>query len=226
MKICRCYLKDYPKWTYYDHSLDKQRELILNTFKELALNGFEDDEIDEYIPYDRTIHSTGGGEARRFGQMIDWTQVKSNKKRESVYVGGRFSKEDSRWMRKKRNPDKKIRAKIYWYVDFEGRENLKSLIADLENKVLVESPSRPKELPPRYDQEWFYSADFTENYSKYDVEPDSLVMESTKEAIFYQTIFEMIWNGNSLGEIVEAVSTDDMTITRTGVANYKKQLEL
>ena len=226
MKICRCYLKDYPKWTYYDHSLDKQRELILNTFKELALNGLEDDEIDEYIPYDRTIHSTGGDEARRFGQMIDWTQVKSNKKGESVYVGGRFSKEDSRWMRKKRNPDTKIRAKIYWYVDFEGRENLKSLIDDLENKVLVESPSRPKELPPRYDQEWFYSADFTENYSKYDVEPDSLVMESTKEAIFYQTIFEMIWNGNSLGEIVEAVSTDDMTITRTGVANYKKQLEL
>ena len=34
--------------------------------------------------------------------MIDWEQVKTNKKGESVYIGGRFSKEDSSWMRKKR----------------------------------------------------------------------------------------------------------------------------
>jgi hypothetical protein len=188
--------------------------------KEITFNGLADDEIDEYIPYERTIHSTGGDEAKRFGDMIDWTQVKTNKRGESVHLGGRFSKEDIRWMRKSRNSDSNIRAKIFWYVDFEGRENLKMLIDDLENKIWTDNSSSP--YPKGKRQEWFWSADFTEDYSKYDVEPDDLLMDETKEAIFYQKIFHGIHNGKSLGEIVKLVSTDKMTISKPAVSNFKK----
>ena len=226
MKTYRAYLKLYPEWKYYDLSLDRQRELILNNIKEDALDGLEDDEIDEYIPYEREFQSTGPDESKRFGEMIDWEQVITNKKGDSQYIGGRFSKEDSSWMRKKRNPDKKIRAKIFWYVDFEGRENLKQLIDDLENKIWTDNSSRPKELPPSYSQEWFWSADFAVDYSKYDVEPDVVVTENTQESKFYQNIFELIRSCEySLKEIAESVSTDNFSISHTQIGTLKKSVE-
>ncbi len=234
MKICRCYLKHYPKWTHYHLSMDKQRQLILKSMKDFRPD-IKDNEIDEYIPYEKDIQSSGADESKRFGEMIDivW-KLKTNYSEKSVrdssfgtYEGdgkkhseiitpelwkekntGRFSETDSRWFKKTRDSDTKTKSKIYWYVDFDGRENLKKLVDELDVK------------------EFYCSADFTENYSRYDVDPDSLVMEATKEAIFYQTIFEMIWNGNSLGEIVKAVSTDEMSISKTGVADYKKLVGL
>lgn len=232
MRICRCYLKKYPKWKYYNLSLDKQRELILNNLKELTFFSIlADDEIAEYIPYEKHIQSTGSDESNRFGEMIDkvW-KLKSRYKEKNVkdysygtYQGdekthneiitpelwrekntGRYTETDSRWIKKTRSPDSNTKVKIYWYVDFDGRENLKNLVDDLDVN------------------EFYCSADFAENYSKYDVEPDSLLMESTKGAIFHQTIFKMIWDGKSLGEIKKAVSKDGMTITKPAVKDYRE----
>jgi hypothetical protein len=227
LKTFRAYLKHYPKWQYYDLSLDWQRELILNNIKEDALNGLEDDEIDEYIPYERKFQSTGPDESKRFGEMIDWEQVKTNKKGESVYIGGRFSKEDSSWMRKKRNPDKKIRAKIFWYVDFEGRENLKNLIDDLENKIPTDNSS--SKYPKGKEQEWFWSADFAVDYSKYDVEPDVVVTENTKESKFYQNIFELIREDKlSYLQIAEEVSNPkkNLTISDSQIGRMKELIKV
>jgi hypothetical protein len=210
--------------------MDKQRQLILKSMKDFRPD-IKDNEIDEYIPYEKDIQSSGTDESKRFGEMIDivW-KLKSGYTEKSVkdssfgtYEGdgkkhseiitpelwkekntGRFSDTDSRWLKKTRNPNSETKRKIYWYVDFDSRENLSKLVNELDVN------------------EYYCSADFTENYSKYDVEPDDIIMESTKESIFYQTIFRMIWNGNSLGEIKNAVSTNEMTISKTGIADYKK----
>jgi hypothetical protein len=178
LKICRCYLKDYPKWTHYDLSIEKQREMILNS----DLFGCEEDYIDEVIPYDAEINSGGGVQRNIF--------VNRNE-----------------WFKKNRNPNIKPKVKIFWYVDLNGRDRLKQLVYDLEEK------------------ESFYSADFTENYSRHEVEPNEIILESTKEAIFYQTIFKMLWDEHSLGEIKKAVETDQLTISRTGIKNYRDQLD-
>ena len=44
MKVCRCYLKHYPKWSHYHLSLEKQRDLILDRYKEYS--DLQDDEIE------------------------------------------------------------------------------------------------------------------------------------------------------------------------------------
>ena len=59
-------------------------------------------------------------------------------------------------------------------MDIGGRENLKQLVEDLDVK------------------ETYISADFTADYSPYEIEPDALITEETQSAVFYQTIFEMI----------------------------------
>ena len=96
----------------------------------------------------------------------------------------------------------------------------------MENKIWTDNSSRPKELPPSYSQEWFWSADFAVDYSKYDVEPDVVVTENTQESKFYQNIFELIRSGEySLKEIAESVSTDNFSISHTQIATFKKYVE-
>ena len=108
------------------------------------------------------------------------------------------------WFKKTRNPDQKPKVKIYWYVDISGRENLTQLVDDLDVK------------------ETYISADFTADYSPYEIEPDALITEETQSAVFYQTIFEMIRNKVSLREIAKSVSNEEMSITHTAVGNLKE----
>jgi hypothetical protein len=182
LKICRCYLKDYREWKYYSLSVDKQRELILNYLKDSFVSAIDDNEIEEIISYEPHIETSGGSERNRFMGHNDW-------------------------IRKSRIEDSKTKIKIYWYVDFDSRENLSNLIDELNVN------------------ENFLSADFTEDYSKFEVEPDTIVKESTKEAIFYQTIFDLIRDKNSLREIANKVSTNEMTISAPAIGELKKKSE-
>ena len=127
-------------------------------------------------------------------RIAEYTRVTEDEIEEVVLKQG-----GKDWITKTRDSNYKPKAKIYWYVDIEGRENLKQLVEDLDVK------------------EWFYSADFTEDYSKYEVEPDEIVVEETKQSEFYQRIFEMANDGISNGKIAKAVSTKEMSITRQAI---------
>ena len=98
----------------------------------------------------------------------------------------------------------------------------------MENKIWTDNSSRPKELPPRYSQEWFWSADFAVDYSKYDVEPDVVVTENAQESKFYQEIFELIRSGKyKLKEIerIFKIRTNNFRISHTQIATFKKYVE-
>ena len=175
LRILRCYLKHYPKWKHYDLSIDKQRELILNS----EILGREEEYVDEVITKPINLNTSGG--------------IQRN-----IFV------DRNEWFNKHRDSNKKPTAKIYWYVDIDGRENLKQLVDDLDVK------------------ETYISADFTADYSFYEVEPDALITEDTESAVFYQTIFEMLRNKVSLREIAKSVSNEEMSITHTAVGNLKE----
>ena len=161
-------------------SIHKQRELILDRIKEYTR--VTEDDLEEVIPYQETANSSSRNQTQLFTPKNDWI----TKTRDSNY---------------------KPKAKIYWYVDIEGRENLKQLVEDLDVK------------------EWFYSADFTEDYSKYEVEPDEIVVEETKQSEFYQRIFEMANDGISNGKIAEAVKTNEISITRQAIGLMRNSVK-
>ena len=175
LRILRCYLKHYSKWKHYDLSFDKQRELILNS----ELLGCDEEYVDEVIPYDGKISTSGGIQRNIFIDRNDW-------------------------FKKNRNPNINPKIKLYWYVDIDGREKLNQLVNDIDVN------------------ETFYSADFTADYSIYEVQPDALIKEDTESAVFYQTIFEMLRNKVSLREIAKSVSSDAISITQTAVGNLKE----
>ena len=108
------------------------------------------------------------------------------------------------WFKKNRNPNINPKVKLYWYVDIDDREKLNQLVNDIDVN------------------ETFYSADFTADYSIYEVQPDALIKEDTESAVFYQTIFEMLRNKVSLREIAKSVSNEEMSITHTAVGNLKE----
>jgi len=114
--------------------------------------------------------------------------------------------EHNDWFRKPKLEGVKTKAKIAWYLDVDNtREQLNRLVEECETSDI------------------FYSADFTADYSRYDIEPDTLVLESTKEAVFYQNIFEHIHkNKLSLAKIGEAVSSKDLSITAGALCALKK----
>ena len=101
LRILRCYLKHYPQWKHYNLSFDKQRELILNS----ELLECDEEYVDEVIPYDGKISTSGGIQRNIFIDRNDW-------------------------FKKNRNPDIEPKFKIYWYVDIEGRDKLKQLVND------------------------------------------------------------------------------------------------
>ena len=179
MRILRCYLKHYPQWKHYNLSFDKQRELILNS----KLLGCNEEYVDEVIPYDGKISTSGGIQRNIFIDRNDW-------------------------FKKNRNPDIEPKFKIYWYVDIEGRDKLKQLVNDIGVN------------------ETFYSADFTADYSIYEVQPDALIKEDTESAVFYQTIFEMLRKKVSLREIAKSVSNEGINITHTAIGNLKESAGL
>ena len=114
--------------------------------------------------------------------------------------------EHNDWFRKPKLEGVETKAKITWYLDTnKKREQLERLANECETKEL------------------FYSADFTADYSRYDIEPDVLVLEDTKEAVFYQNIFEHIHEDKLSNEkIAKAVSNTDITITAAAVWALKK----
>ena len=161
LRILRCYLKHYPKWKHYDLSVDKQRELILNS----ELLGCNEEYVDEVIPYDRKISTSGGIQRNIFIDRNDW-------------------------FKKNRNPNINPKIKLYWYVDIDGREKLNQLVNDIDVN------------------ETFYSADFTADYSTYEVEPDALITEETQSAVFYQIYPRSFKDSNNdgigdLGGVIE-----------------------
>jgi hypothetical protein len=114
--------------------------------------------------------------------------------------------EHNDWFRKPKPDGIEIKATISWYLDRDKtRTELERLANECETKEL------------------FYSADFTADYSRYDIEPDVLVLEDTKEAVFYQNIFEHIHEDKLSNEkIAKAVSNTDITITAAAVWALKK----
>jgi hypothetical protein len=159
LRILRYYLKHYSKWKHYDLSFDKQRELILNS----ELLDCHEEYVDEVIPYDGKISTSGGIQRNIFIDRNDW-------------------------FNKNQNSNINPKVKIYWYVNIDGRENLNQLINDIDVN------------------ETFYSADFTADYLIYSIQPKAIIEENTREAVFYQTIFEMLRNKVSLRNIAKSVS--------------------
>jgi hypothetical protein len=174
LRILRCYLKHYSKWKHYDLSIDKQRELILNC----EVLDCDEEYVDEVIPYDGKISTSGGIQRNIFIDRNDW-------------------------FKKKRNSNINLKVKLYWYVDIDGREKLNQLANDIDVN------------------ETFYSADFTADYSIYEVQPDALIKEDTESAVFYQTIFEVLRNKVSLREIARSVSSDEISIAHAAIGNLK-----
>ena len=132
-------------------------------------------------------------------QLTNNTQSKGKEERE-------YFVEHNDWFRKPKPDAIETKATIAWYLDTNNkRDQLERLVEECETREL------------------FYSADFTADYSRYDMEPDALVLEDTKEAVFYQNIFEHIHtNKLSLAKIGEAVKTKDLSITAGALCALKK----
>jgi hypothetical protein len=236
IKIIKGYLKHYQKWKYYDFSIGKQRELILKEINEIK--GWDEKHIEEVMPYAPFLFRTEKEEIygepfpddyHRYGDdLLDpesllkyYREKRGEVSNPEVWIdlhtGGNIV-HDTKWMRKLRKDfsDEETKGKIIWYFDTGHRGHLKELIIGQETN------------------EEFYSADFTANYAShhlkefgvYDYEPDVLCKESTKEAIFYQTIFEKVMNKENVREIAMAVSTGDMSISYIDIINLKKNASL
>ena len=232
LKTVRAYAKLFPKWTHYNLTLELQRNLIIKSIlKETAVFGCDcEDNIDEVSSHEVVKQSSGYGESTEYGEMIDiiWKQKGSyteklfkdkrtpdspEKTLHSEIVTpevwrekstGRYSAEDSRWLRKPRNPDVETKLRIYWYID--GKASRNQL-----NKLYEE-----------YDvNDLFFTADFSVDYRKYEIEPDATFYEDNKESKFYQKIFELIHeNKYSSREISKLVSNDEFSISHPPIADW------
>ena len=108
-----------------------------------------------------------------------------------------------------RNEDNTKKVICYWYIDLYDRQYLNLLYEVYETSDLI------------------VTADFAVDYSKFDVEPDYVVTESTKESKFYQQLFILIREGGySYREISDLVCTNELKISHTQIGEMKKIMEL
>jgi hypothetical protein len=104
-----------------------------------------------------------------------------------------------------RNKDiKDCEARVYWYL------NVESMQEDFEQNDIC------------------LTADFVSDFSDYDiVDSLKLVIDESKEALFYEKIFKLLREGeHGVLKIAELVATDELTISHTQVNEMKKLIRL
>jgi len=105
LKTFRAYLKLYPEWKYYDLSLKKQRQLIIQNGIELP-----ESEIDE-----------------------KFTHELPKPKTEDLQTSGVYDLPEGLWGTPSlRNESKTKKAICYWYIDLYDRQNLNLLYEEYE----------------------------------------------------------------------------------------------
>ena len=110
MKTYRAYLKYYPKWKYYELSLKKQRQLIIQNGIELS-----ESEIDE-----------------------KFTHELPKPKTEELQTSGVYDLlEGKRGTSTLRNENNTKKVFCYWYIDLFDRENLNLLYEEYETSDLI-----------------------------------------------------------------------------------------
>ena len=110
MKTYRAYLKYFPKWKYYELSLKKQRQLIIQNGIELS-----ESEIDE-----------------------KFTHELPKPKTEELQTSGVYDLlEGKRGTSTLRNENNTKKVICYWYIDLLDRENLNLLYEEYETSDLI-----------------------------------------------------------------------------------------
>ena len=110
LKTYRAYLKYFPKWKYYDLSLKKQRELIIQ--KGIGLS---ENEIEEKLTHELPKPKT-----------------------EDLQTSGVYDLPEGLWgtptLRNENNTKKVI---CYWYIDLYDRQNINLLYEEYETSDLI-----------------------------------------------------------------------------------------
>jgi len=110
LKTYRAYLKYFPKWKYYDLSLKKQRELIIQ--KGIGLS---ENEIEE-----------------------KFTHELPKPKTEDLQTSGVYDlQEGKRGTSTLRNENNTKKVICYWYIDLYDRQNINLLYEEYETSDLI-----------------------------------------------------------------------------------------
>ena len=110
MKTYRAYLKYFPKWKYYELSLKKQRQLIIQNGIELP-----ESEIDE-----------------------KFTHELPKPKTEELQTSGVYDLlEGKRGTSTLRNDNNTKKVICYWYIDLYDRQNINLLYEEYETSDLI-----------------------------------------------------------------------------------------
>ena len=110
LKTYRAYLKYYPKWKYYELSLKKQRQLIIQNGIELP-----ESEIDE-----------------------KFTHELPKPKTEELQTSGVYDLlEGKRGTSTLRNENNTKKVFCYWYIDLYDRQNINLLYEEYETSDLI-----------------------------------------------------------------------------------------
>ncbi len=110
LKTYRAYLKYFPKWKYYNLSLKKQRQLIIQNGIELP-----ESEIDEKFTHDLPKPKTEDLQTSGVYDLLE-------------------GKRGTSTLRNENNTKKVI---CYWYIDLFDRENLNLLYEEYETSDLI-----------------------------------------------------------------------------------------
>jgi len=110
LKTYRAYLKYYPKWKYYELSLKKQRQLIIQNGIELS-----ESEIDEKFTHELPKPKTEDLQTSGVYDLLE-------------------GKRGTSTLRNENNTKKVI---CYWYIDLFDRENLSLLYEEYETSDLI-----------------------------------------------------------------------------------------
>ena len=110
MKTYRAYIKHYPKWKYYDLSLKKQRQIIID--KGIGLHP---NEIEE-----------------------KFTHELPKPKTEDLQTSGVYDlQEGKRGTSTLRNENNTKKVICYWYIDLYDRQNINLLYEEYETSDLI-----------------------------------------------------------------------------------------
>ena len=110
LKTYRAYLKYFPKWKYYDLSLKKQRELIIQ--KGIGLS---ENEIEEKFTHELPKPKTG-----------------------DLQTSGVYDlQEGKRGTSTLRNENNTKKVICYWYIDLYDRQNINLLYEEYETSDLI-----------------------------------------------------------------------------------------
>ena len=241
MKTYRCFIKLFvnehgtPKqpFDHYDLSSPKQCELIIQhgikLDRDKILEQFAGEIPKSILEIERII---SGSEELPHKKIYDLPKYKKepdewkpsrwssdNKKQESEEISIGWLYDNKRYNQRQmenikilmagvasfRNKDiHNCETKIYWYL------NIESMQEDFEQNDIC------------------LTADFVSDFSDYTiVDSLKLVIDESKEALFYEKIFKLLREGeHSTRKIAELVATDELTISHSQVNEMKKLIRL